>query len=176
MTANSTARLAVDIGGTFIDVVLEVGDRLVTAKLPTTADGPERAVLDGVARVLADGSVPPEQVGLFVHGTTLATNAIIERQGARIRLPLCCLGQVDPAASVAWVKGCIRPSDTNRCSIRAERVRGAGRLRCVPISGGGSVLICAGGLLSTRSCAEPGADEHQGCPGELNGFDLLVAN
>ena len=93
-------RLAVDIGGTFTDVALEAGGRLFTAKALTTPDAPERAVLTGVRKALEasasadNGSgvalpvqpVRPQDVSLVVHGTTLATNAIIERKGARTAL------------------------------------------------------------------------------------------
>jgi N-methylhydantoinase A len=82
------ARLAVDIGGTFTDVVLAIGQdaELVTDKLLTTAAAPEQAVLDGVTAVLGRAGVAPAEVGLLVHGTTLATNALIERKGARTAL------------------------------------------------------------------------------------------
>ena len=79
--------MAIDIGGTFTDVALEAGGRLFTAKVPTTADAPERGVLVGVRKALeASGLVEPEHVGLVIHGTTLATNAVIERKGARTAL------------------------------------------------------------------------------------------
>ncbi len=81
-----TARLSVDIGGTFTDIVVEVTaaerNGQWSTKLLTTPDAPERAVLDGVGRVLGDAGLAPSDVDLFVHGTTLATNAIIERRGA----------------------------------------------------------------------------------------------
>ncbi|MDE2985405.1 MAG: hydantoinase B/oxoprolinase family protein [Gemmatimonadota bacterium] len=80
------ARLAIDIGGTFTDVALEVGGRLVTTKVLTTHAAPEHGVLDGVAKVLGMASVAPPAVRLVIHGTTLATNAIIERKGARTAL------------------------------------------------------------------------------------------
>jgi N-methylhydantoinase A len=80
------ARLAVDIGGTFTDLVLNTGEGLVTDKLLTTADAPEQAVLDGIEAVLARARVRPSDVALLVHGTTLATNALIERKGARTAL------------------------------------------------------------------------------------------
>ena len=80
------ARLAIDIGGTFTDVALETGGRLVTAKVLTTASAPERGVLEGVHKVLGLADVPPSAVSLVIHGTTLATNAIIERRGARTAL------------------------------------------------------------------------------------------
>ncbi len=80
------ARLAIDIGGTFTDVALEAGGRLVTTKVLTTASAPERGVLEGVHKVLGLADVPPSAVRLVIHGTTLATNAIIERRGARTAL------------------------------------------------------------------------------------------
>ena len=80
------ARLAVDIGGTFTDVALETEGRLVTTKVLTTQAAPERGVLQGVRKVLEMGTVAPASVRLVIHGTTLATNAIIERKGARTAL------------------------------------------------------------------------------------------
>jgi len=79
-------RLAVDIGGTFTDVVMEVGEQRHTHKLLTTPSAPERAVFDGINAVLGKASLGPEAVGLILHGTTLATNAIIERAGAKTAL------------------------------------------------------------------------------------------
>ena len=79
-------RIAVDIGGTFTDVVLEEGGKRLTRKLLTTPQRPEEAVLDGVRLILADAGRGFGDVGVFVHGTTLATNAIIERKGARTAL------------------------------------------------------------------------------------------
>jgi N-methylhydantoinase A len=79
------ARLAADIGGTFTDVVLESPAGRDTAKVLTTA-APEVGVLDGIRRVLAAAGLPPSEVSVFVHGTTLATNALIERKGARTAL------------------------------------------------------------------------------------------
>ena len=75
-------RIGVDIGGTFTDVVLEHGDDLTTAKVLTTPDAPDDAVVDGVHDVLARAGVDAGEVRLLIHGTTLATNAIIERKGA----------------------------------------------------------------------------------------------
>lgn len=81
------ARLAVDIGGTFTDVVLELptGERLTT-KLLTTYDHPGRAVLEGITTVMDRAGVAPSEIGLIIHGTTLATNALIERRGANTAL------------------------------------------------------------------------------------------
>ena len=79
-------RIAVDIGGTFTDVVLEEGGRRLTRKLLTTPQRPEEAVLDGVRLILKDAGKGFADVAVFVHGTTLATNAVIERRGARTAL------------------------------------------------------------------------------------------
>ena len=79
-------RIAVDIGGTFTDVVLEDGGRRLTRKLLTTPQRPEEAVLEGLRLILADAEAGFGDVGVFVHGTTLATNAVIERRGARMAL------------------------------------------------------------------------------------------
>ena len=79
-------RIAVDIGGTFTDVVLEEGAKRLTRKLLTTPQRPEQAVLDGVRLILADAGCGFADVAVFVHGTTLATNAVIERRGARTAL------------------------------------------------------------------------------------------
>jgi len=80
------ARLAVDIGGTFTDLALEHAGRRTTIKLLTTQAAPEQGVLDGVRSILAAGGISPAEIGIVIHGTTLATNAIIERKGARTAL------------------------------------------------------------------------------------------
>jgi N-methylhydantoinase A len=83
MQPSPRVRLAVDIGGTFTDVVLErPGAELVTTKLLTTYDHPGRAVLDGIGQVLGEAGLQPGDIGLIMHGTTLATNALIQRSGA----------------------------------------------------------------------------------------------
>src|SRR3979411_2818755 len=84
--AMASARLAVDIGGTFTDLALEHEGRRVTVKVLTTPAQPERGVLDGVGTILREAGLAPADVGIVVHGTTLATNAIIERKGARTAL------------------------------------------------------------------------------------------
>jgi N-methylhydantoinase A len=77
-----SARLAVDIGGTFTDLALEVGSRRYTAKTLTTPHAPELGVLTGVATILASAGLQPSDIAILIHGTTLATNAVIERKGA----------------------------------------------------------------------------------------------
>ena len=79
-------RLAVDIGGTFTDVALEVGETLHTTKVLTTHAAPERAVLEGIRKVIGGAGSDPGDVSLIVYGTTLATNLLIERKGSPIAL------------------------------------------------------------------------------------------
>ncbi|MBO1079676.1 hydantoinase/oxoprolinase family protein [Roseomonas haemaphysalidis] len=86
MQTSPTVRLAADIGGTFTDVVLDVGGARRTRKVLTTPAAPEDGVLDGIGLVLGDAGLQFSDIDVFVHGTTLATNAIIERRGARTAL------------------------------------------------------------------------------------------
>ncbi|MEQ8586401.1 MAG: hydantoinase/oxoprolinase family protein [Thalassobaculaceae bacterium] len=86
-----SVRLAVDVGGTFTDVALEIGDpgaggRRVTSKVLTTPRAPEEGVIDGVEKAVAEAGIAPGDVTLIIHGTTLATNALIERKGAKTAL------------------------------------------------------------------------------------------
>jgi N-methylhydantoinase A len=81
-----SGRLAVDIGGTFTDLALEHGGRRITTKVLTTPEAPERGVMQGVATILRSAGLAPSDISLLIHGTTLATNAIIERKGARTAL------------------------------------------------------------------------------------------
>ncbi len=78
--ADAEARLGVDVGGTFTDLVLIAGDRLVTAKVPSTPDDQS----EGVMRSLEAAEVT--EAAAFAHGMTVATNALLERRGARTAL------------------------------------------------------------------------------------------
>jgi N-methylhydantoinase A len=80
------AKLAVDIGGTFTDLCLEWNGKRTSAKVLTTPRAPEEGVMTGVAEILKLSDVKPADVALIIHGTTLATNAIIERKGAKTAL------------------------------------------------------------------------------------------
>jgi len=86
VTSSPTIRLGVDIGGTFTDVALEIGERRFTGKILTTPHAPEEGVLAALRSVTAEAGVTPGEVGVIIHGTTLATNALIERKGARTAL------------------------------------------------------------------------------------------
>ena len=83
-------RLAVDVGGTFTDVALELGSGagggVVTAKVLTTPRAPEEGVVAAVGEAVRAAGIEPGGVGLLIHGTTLATNALIERTGAKTAL------------------------------------------------------------------------------------------
>jgi N-methylhydantoinase A len=83
---SGSARLAVDIGGTFTDLAIERGGDRWTTKVLTTPAAPEQGVLEGVRAVLAKAGLAPADIALVIHGTTLATNAVIERKGARTAL------------------------------------------------------------------------------------------
>ncbi|MFB6142915.1 MAG: hydantoinase/oxoprolinase family protein [Halorientalis sp.] len=77
--------LGVDVGGTFTDVVLLVGDERTTAKVPTTGDQSE-GVVAGVERACSAAGIDPADVDRFRHGTTVAVNALLERAGGRTAL------------------------------------------------------------------------------------------
>src|SRR3954470_12196378 len=75
--------LGVDVGGTFTDAVVAVGGRLVTAKAPTTPQDQSEGVLAAVTAALERTGAPAGDVQAFAHGTTVATNALLEGAGAR---------------------------------------------------------------------------------------------
>lgn len=82
-TSSGELRIAADIGGTFTDIVLQTRSAVYSCKVLTTPRHPELAVMEGMLQVCAQAGIRPAQLSLFVHGTTLATNALIERKGAR---------------------------------------------------------------------------------------------
>ncbi|MEZ5753561.1 MAG: hydantoinase/oxoprolinase family protein [Paracoccaceae bacterium] len=79
----SAIRLGADIGGTFTDIALECGGRLFSTKILTNYTAPEQAILDGICIVLREAGIQISDLDIVIHGTTLATNALIERRGAR---------------------------------------------------------------------------------------------
>ena len=79
-------RMGVDIGGTFTDVVLEVGPEQYSTKVLTTYLAPEDAIIDGLKQVCGKAGIEPSDIDQIIHGTTLATNALIERRGAKTAL------------------------------------------------------------------------------------------
>lgn len=83
-----TYRVGVDIGGTFTDIFLlsHDGSEVAIGKVLTTPQDPAAAVVNGLHTLLAERNIPPASVTHLVHGTTLITNAIIERKGAKTGL------------------------------------------------------------------------------------------
>lgn len=83
-----TARVGVDIGGTFTDFVFHDEARGITrtGKRLTTPDDPGRAIVEGVKRLLEETGTAPAQIASIVHGTTLITNTVLERTGAKVGL------------------------------------------------------------------------------------------
>lgn len=79
----SATRLGADIGGTFTDIALECRGQMHSTKVLTNYTAPEQAILDGMDVVLAEAGVGYGDLEIVIHGTTLATNALIERRGAR---------------------------------------------------------------------------------------------
>ena len=85
--APSSYRVAADIGGTFTDIaIIDEGGIVSTRKVLSTPDDYSRAVVDGVAALLDDIGLPMDALAEVLHGTTVATNAILERRGARTAL------------------------------------------------------------------------------------------
>ncbi|WP_054005908.1 hydantoinase/oxoprolinase family protein [Cypionkella psychrotolerans] len=76
-------RLGADIGGTFTDIALECRGRMFSTKVLTNYAAPEQAILDGIDVVLAEAEITLADLDIVIHGTTLATNALIERRGAK---------------------------------------------------------------------------------------------
>ena len=77
-------RVGVDIGGTFTDVALAYAGGLTTCKVLTNYTEPEMAILEGIAIAAAQAGVPVSDIGQVIHGTTLVTNALIQRRGAKV--------------------------------------------------------------------------------------------
>ena len=76
-------RIGADVGGTFTDVVLETGGEIFSTKVLTTYESPEIGILQGIDAVIADSGTDLSELDSFIHGTTLATNALISRTGAK---------------------------------------------------------------------------------------------
>lgn len=81
---NPMIRVGVDIGGTFTDVALSHEGGLSTCKVLTNYTQPEQAILDGIAIAAEAAGVALAEIGQVIHGTTLVTNALIERRGAKL--------------------------------------------------------------------------------------------
>src|SRR6516165_9257355 len=86
MTSPPSIRLGVDIGGTFTDVALEIGERRYTAKGLTTQRAPEEGVLTTLRTIVAEANIRRADFTLIIPGTTLAPTPLIGRKGARTAL------------------------------------------------------------------------------------------
>ncbi|GAA6165498.1 hydantoinase/oxoprolinase family protein [Pelagimonas sp. KU-00592-HH] len=82
--SNPNIRVGVDIGGTFTDVALQHPGGLSTGKVLTNYSQPEQAILDGILKAAETAGIPLTDIGQVIHGTTLVTNALIERRGAKL--------------------------------------------------------------------------------------------
>jgi N-methylhydantoinase A len=84
-------RIAVDIGGTFTDIAVLTDAGLIhQSKISSTPDDPSIAVIEGVAQLLDELSLPPAAVAEVLHGTTVGSNTILQRKGARTGLITTC--------------------------------------------------------------------------------------
>jgi N-methylhydantoinase A len=83
-----TYRLGVDVGGTFTDLLLldQNSSRFWRHKTPSTPQDSSIGILNGVSAICADAGISPSQISAFLHGTTVATNAVLEGKGARVGL------------------------------------------------------------------------------------------
>ncbi|MEO0997645.1 MAG: hydantoinase/oxoprolinase family protein, partial [Pseudomonadota bacterium] len=81
-------RLGVDVGGTFTDLLLvdEVSGETYTAKVPSTPEDSSIGVLNGVNRICESAGINPKEIGHVMHGTTVATNTVLEGNGAKVGL------------------------------------------------------------------------------------------
>src|SRR5260370_7156688 len=77
--------VGVDIGGTFTDIILTdtAAGQTFTHKVPTTPEDPSRGMIRGIREVCSTASIPPNSIEHVFHGTTIATNAILEYDGAK---------------------------------------------------------------------------------------------
>ena len=117
--------IGVDIGGTFTDVVcLDPAGHMRLLKLPTTPRNPSAGAIEAVGFMRHQWHIPPDAIARFVHGTTIATNAVLERKGARI-------GLITTAGFKDCSKSAVRCGArcTTSCSNRRRRVSRSGAFR-----------------------------------------------
>ena len=81
-------KLGIDVGGTFTDLVIfdETTKEIQLTKVPSTPKSPDQGVLNGIRRLAQKFEVDPGKIDFFIHGTTVATNALIERKGVKTAL------------------------------------------------------------------------------------------
>ena len=100
-------RLGVDVGGTFTDLLLhdEVNKRTFQAKTPSTPEDQSIGVLEGVKLICEKAGVSPDNIELILHGTTVATNAVLEGKGARVGLLVTAGFEYTLHLAKAWTPG-----------------------------------------------------------------------
>src|SRR5262245_13160019 len=87
MAGETSYRVGVDIGGTFTDIVLLGADGAVhTEKIPSSVENYAHAIVTGLGRLLRERGIAPSALEEILHGTTVASNAILERKGAKVGL------------------------------------------------------------------------------------------
>src|SRR5271165_6664392 len=87
MNSDGGVRVAVDIGGTFTDIVVMKSDGVLhESKVSTTPDDPSRAVIDGMFALLRELGIKPSEVAEVLQGTTVGSNTILQRCGAKTGL------------------------------------------------------------------------------------------
>lgn len=87
MDASQQAEIGIDIGGTFTDIVCRYADGSAShLKVPSSRAAPEQAVREGIEALFRRDGLAARQIARFVHGTTVATNAVLERKGAVLGL------------------------------------------------------------------------------------------
>jgi N-methylhydantoinase A len=128
--------LGVDVGGTFTDAVLFDGERVHTAKLPSTPQDQSLAVIGAVEEVLRQAGASSEEVEVFAHGMTVGTNALLEERGARTAL-IATRGFAD----VLEIGRQDRPRLYHLCAPKPEPLVGEGlRFEASERTGPGGVL------------------------------------
>jgi len=133
--------IGVDIGGTFTDIVCrEPGGRMHLMKVPTSRRDPSEAVIQSLGVMTQNWGLSVSDIGRFVHGTTVATNAVLERKGARIGLittegfrDVIEIGRqlrsqvykiaLDPETPVFLAPGRLRKEVAERLSAQGELVK-----------------------------------------------------
>ena len=86
-THTRNVKVGVDVGGTFTDIVLLDGsDGIFTRKISSSVEDYSKAIIVGLKELISESIFTGEEVDSFIHGTTVATNAILTRQGARTGL------------------------------------------------------------------------------------------
>ncbi|MEA4849491.1 MAG: hydantoinase/oxoprolinase N-terminal domain-containing protein, partial [Clostridiaceae bacterium] len=78
-------RLSVDVGGTFTDFVLfdDITRTISTTKVPSTVHDQSEGLIEGIKKICKQVGIDYSEITYFIHGTTVATNALLERKGAR---------------------------------------------------------------------------------------------